>query len=1826
MHPGRRSKTKLPKTSFSNLKTVEVGRGRNGYGFTMTGQYPCVLSSILPGSPADIAGLKSGDCVMAVDGENVTRVGHEQIIKLIGSTSGVLRLTVACLDESESSDEEYVPPPRVRYSRSKSTPPNADNRDELERDELKRGIFHEQQLPLYDHRNEHLQSMTPTGPDPSSKFSPGHLSPYNQTGKAKVVLQKPASGYDYTYWNGRSFEKIGSQKPRRVKRHAESKQRQRAYSTQSHTSFFAEEDEADQGLRPLTPVEVSNIRYPSLRPNSRQTSRHPRSAGPPKERRVIMHAVVGYLGSIDIPASANLPTASLQAIRGCVRRLHLEQRVHSLMLMEITNMGVELVNANHKVTVVYPSDSITFSGICPDDRRCFGIVTAQSQAQIPDSLDSDEEPIGSSCHVFLVDPSLNNHSVHAQMAARFGIQCVHDDATNSCRQFPTSSKPLLMHIAQLHRGHSDRLHFADFYGQSAYPAGPRRSNSNSSNSDSGFGNGKENGTEANQHGERVMIVDVAGHIRNQRTRGQSATSDSSPNRHVVHAEINTSQSSYSMSSASPSSPENSPQNTFNQKKMSDPSGRLTPRARPDPILRDRNGSVTPLARPSSAVFNTASGRLTPRARPDPVGFCSPLTVPTSNQYRPPSKTLDSNTNQNLADVTNHMNVHLRNKPGDVSNVSGRPPTGRHSLYAKLDAGPRSSELLNPNKKAEAQKMTQLRLKIHRQHDLTRRNSDCSEYSSSNLKMSQQRSQRGSQLNIPLNEAGTRQSLAASDGELDAAEGESTLKSETNRSNPNLLEIGGNQEVGRVSSWAVSFDHLLQDELGLACFTEFLKREFSEENIMFWIACETMSKMTKKDDLKRMSQHIYSKHLSDDSSMPVNLDSSCASKVTQCLKNPTPDMFKAQQQQIFQLMKYDSYSRFLKNQVYQDCVLAEMAGNPLPVFCRQRSDCTGSVSSTDEATGDRKKAAQKGNKKKYQIWKTTKSYSLEVCEDSPDKKRKSILPWNKAKVTRKTGKDFDPSADSEALRQSGNGRNHSSKASSVTSQTGQNGKAITMEGTCRLVFPNDDEVVLPARQGFTVRDVLTPHLDVRHLNLQSVETFRADTKEIVDYRQDMSAMAGADIVVEQRVVFKMELPSHRVIGVKSKPTKKLIEVLRPVTHKYNLQLDALVVHLSNSPVPLDLDITVASLDGQKILIETLEQYGAGNYQARARVDPAPVAVLHKAASDESIIRKQDARPTQQAAYHHRRLSQNEFARGDKSAESEGKSGHEVKGHEVNGQVVTLRPSNSDTSIQTMKSQHRSYRLANSDADELYSMLSKAQRRRMDDQRGLTIRNLELPDFLKKPKKDTASNRPQSALGTPYQKYRPGVSQSSDKSKKFKDRAVRCKSTPPATYKEPGLGEGFIPSHVQAEAIFGGRGRSSDITPLTFNDSMMAVGDGRYDFGENLDMIDYAFGYDGVAHNNDFQANQYDDKFSPRAYNTDPFVAKGGDRGLSLEIYDGGLGNSRHGSEQHGSHPHGNQHRGDGDYDDVFQGVQFSIGQAQEYDLDRTLTKSTSGNESILPPPPDELDYTLRLEEANYSPPPPVIPMNQDQMTSLAHSGRITQGSTLPGHMSDLSNQPLTDTDSVHFGDSPLLDDPLSPRIPSPSTHDLVMTPNPEEDFDHSLGAHGPFYGFHPQEDVPQSPIESHPSMISSRPDVLRPVLDPENISSSQESTTQQGLSQYNASSHVASQYASPPVSSHQATLQSFQHSQQGASQGGASQDVTSQNVTSQNLTSQSLTSQSTDVQESTPQLSSLQASNTTPKPDINLQWKAANRVQQQKIDRDKWETVVKDGRTMRATFV
>jgi regulator of G-protein signaling len=48
-----------------------------------------------------------------------------------------------------------------------------------------------------------------------------------------------------------------------------------------------------------------------------------------------------------------------------------------------------------------------------------------------------------------------------------------------------------------------------------------------------------------------------------------------------------------------------------------------------------------------------------------------------------------------------------------------------------------------------------------------------------------------------------------------------------------------------------------------------------------------------------------------------------------LNKPSGQIFEKAQAQIFQLMKYDSYTRFLKSNMYKDCIMNEMEGKSIP---------------------------------------------------------------------------------------------------------------------------------------------------------------------------------------------------------------------------------------------------------------------------------------------------------------------------------------------------------------------------------------------------------------------------------------------------------------------------------------------------------------------------------------------------------------------------------------------------------------------------------------------------------------------------------------------------------------------------------------------------------------------------------------------------------------------------------------------------------------------------------------------------------------------------------
>lgn len=124
----------------------------------------------------------------------------------------------------------------------------------------------------------------------------------------------------------------------------------------------------------------------------------------------------------------------------------------------------------------------------------------------------------------------------------------------------------------------------------------------------------------------------------------------------------------------------------------------------------------------------------------------------------------------------------------------------------------------------------------------------------------------------------------------------------------------NQGLNGTTRWATSLENLLEDPEGIKRFREFLKKEFSEENVLFWLACEEFKKIQDKKQMQKKANEIYMTFLSSKASFQVNVEGQ--SRLDESiLEQPHPLMFQKLQDQIFNLMKYDSYSRFLKSDTF-----------------------------------------------------------------------------------------------------------------------------------------------------------------------------------------------------------------------------------------------------------------------------------------------------------------------------------------------------------------------------------------------------------------------------------------------------------------------------------------------------------------------------------------------------------------------------------------------------------------------------------------------------------------------------------------------------------------------------------------------------------------------------------------------------------------------------------------------------------------------------------------------------------------------------------------------
>uniref|UniRef100_A0A8C7XTU9 RGS domain-containing protein n=1 Tax=Oryzias sinensis TaxID=183150 RepID=A0A8C7XTU9_9TELE len=128
--------------------------------------------------------------------------------------------------------------------------------------------------------------------------------------------------------------------------------------------------------------------------------------------------------------------------------------------------------------------------------------------------------------------------------------------------------------------------------------------------------------------------------------------------------------------------------------------------------------------------------------------------------------------------------------------------------------------------------------------------------------------------------------------------------------------GGGPSSAEVRRWAESLEALLTNQYGLAVFRHFLRSEFSEENLDFWLAVERFKNTRPFSKMAARAVKIQEEFISANAARQVNVDASVREMTNQSLRlGVTPTSFQLAQDQIFSLMETDSYPRFLKSRLY-----------------------------------------------------------------------------------------------------------------------------------------------------------------------------------------------------------------------------------------------------------------------------------------------------------------------------------------------------------------------------------------------------------------------------------------------------------------------------------------------------------------------------------------------------------------------------------------------------------------------------------------------------------------------------------------------------------------------------------------------------------------------------------------------------------------------------------------------------------------------------------------------------------------------------------------------
>ncbi|XP_077680937.1 regulator of G-protein signaling 14 isoform X3 [Eretmochelys imbricata] len=383
-------------------------------------------------------------------------------------------------------------------------------------------------------------------------------------------------------------------------------------------------------------------------------------------------------------------------------------------------------------------------------------------------------------------------------------------------------------------------------------------------------------------------------------------------------------------------------------------------------------------------------------------------------------------------------------------------------------------------------------------------------------------------------------LAVSDGELNSSGARGS--SHSVHSLPGAQNAGCAAELP-VASWAESFETLLQDRVAVTYFTEFLKKEFSAENVYFWQACERFQQIPARNtqQLAQEARRIYDEFLSSHSVSPVNIDRQ-AWIGEEMLAMPTPDMFRVQQLQKVKLKP----------------------GKSLPLGVEVAGSCAGRSPQRSFRRGERREPSWTevgdGNGG-LSLWRESQgslnsSASLDLGFLSSSCSSSSMASSSQAESHRKSlgGAEPDPQARPSKY--------------------------------CCVYLPDGTASLASVRAGVSIRDMLAGLCEKRGFSLPDIKVYLVGNEQkalVLD--QDSVVLMDQEVKLENRISFELEIsPLSKTVRITAKSNKCLREALQPVLRKYGVDVERALLRRQGEPGALDLKKLVSTVAAQKLILE------------------------------------------------------------------------------------------------------------------------------------------------------------------------------------------------------------------------------------------------------------------------------------------------------------------------------------------------------------------------------------------------------------------------------------------------------------------------------------------------------------------------------------------------------------------------------------------------------------------------------------------------------------------